>query len=111
MAKSSKFMTFLPGNHDVPLSQNDENTGISILELALKNKLDIDSTCGGMGTCGTCMVVVEAGLELMSERNEIETEFAQERGLKPNERLSCQNVACAGLVLKVSHKKRLYKSK
>jgi 2Fe-2S ferredoxin len=106
MAKTRKFMTFLPGPCDVPLSHNPEHT---ILDLALKAKIDMDHTCGGNGTCGTCMVYVEKGLEEFGERNDIEAEFAQERGLAPHERLSCQNYPHEGLVVTVPRKTRLYK--
>ena len=106
-SKSGKCMTFLPGELDVPVSQDCE----SILDLALKAGLDMDHTCGGNGTCGTCMIEVCEGLEKFKPRNEIEQEFADERGLKDFERLSCQNRPQEGLIVKVPHKTDLYKSK
>lgn len=106
-SKSGKYMTFLPGDVRVSVSQDCE----SILDLALRAGIDMDHTCGGNATCGTCMVEVLQGLEKLEERNEIEREFAEERGLKPQERLSCQNRPLDGLVVKVPHKTDLCKSK
>jgi 2Fe-2S ferredoxin len=101
-------MTFLPGDHLVRMSQDREET---VLSLGIEAGLDIDHTCGGNGTCGTCLVEVVEGLEKLNERTEQELEMGEDRKFKPNERLSCQIQACDGLVVKVSHKTDLYKSK
>ena|GEM_PF-1875107 len=107
-AKSGKFMTFLPGEHLVRLSQDREE---SVLEVGLKAGLDIDNTCGGNGTCGTCLIEVVSGSELLNERTEQELEMGEDRKFLANERLSCQVIACDGLVVMVSHKTDLNKSK
>lgn len=99
--KSRIYGTFLLNDEIVPVS----HPGQSILEAALQADFDLDHTCGGHGTCGTCLVHVEEGLEKFTERNEIEAEMAQDRGFDSHERLACQNVACANLVLKVPRKK------
>jgi 2Fe-2S ferredoxin len=75
--------------------------GETLLEAALREKIEIPHSCGGHGTCGTCRVLVLSGIENLSERNEIEKEFAEERGFLPIERLCCQNLAVPGLVLKI----------
>ncbi len=62
----------------------------SLLDVALNNKLEIGHSCGGMGSCGTCRVIVLEGLELLNPRNEVEQEIADTRGFQPNERLACQ---------------------
>jgi len=107
-AKSGKFMTFLPGDHLVRVSQDQEE---SVLSVGLRAGLDIDNTCGGNGTCGTCLVEVVEGAELLNERTEQELEMGEDRKFAANERLSCQIHACEGLVVRVSHKTDLYKSK
>ena len=107
-AKSGKYMTFQPGEHLVRLSQDREE---SVLDVGLKAGLDIDHTCGGFGTCGTCLIEVVSGSELLNERTEQELEMSQDRQFRDNERLSCQIQACEGLVVKVSHKTDLRKSK
>ena len=107
-AKSGKFMTFLPGDHLVRVSQDREE---SVLEVGLKAGLEIDHTCGGNGTCGTCLIEIVEGSEHLNERTEQELEMGEDRKFFANERLSCQVIACEGLVVKVSHKTDLYKSK
>jgi len=105
--KSGIYGTFLLNQEIVPVSHPDQ----SILEAALKAGVDLDHTCGGYGTCGTCLIEVEEGLEKFSERNEIEAEMAQDRGFGPHERLACQNSVHKDLVLTASRKKDSYKSK
>ena len=73
--------------------------GESILEAALKSKIPLDHSCGGFGTCGTCRIFVKEGLEQLDDRNEIELEMAADRGFGPQERLACQTLPCAGLVI------------
>jgi 2Fe-2S ferredoxin len=76
--------------------------GETILEACLRNHFDIDHSCGGMGTCGTCRVVVEKGLELFEAPEEIEQEIIRDRQFQQNERLSCQNKVKNDLVLKTA---------
>ncbi|MCF6286340.1 MAG: (2Fe-2S)-binding protein [Candidatus Hydrogenedentes bacterium] len=38
------------------------------------------------GSCGTCVIVIESGMEGLASRNELEDDM----GLKDNERLACQ---------------------
>ena len=91
-------MTFLPDDLDVEVSHKMS----SVLEVAVAEGLEIDHTCGGHGTCGTCRVWVEVRLEKLGERNEIEKEMAEDRGFAPGERLACQIPALPGLVIKRS---------
>lgn len=67
-------------------AQHQDETLLSVL---MRNNVPIHSSCGGMGTCTTCRVVIieDRGLE---SRNELEQEAASERGFDTNERLSCQ---------------------
>ena len=74
--------------------------GQTILDAILSADLEIDHTCGGMGTCGTCRVFVEQGLETFQEPGEIESEIRNQRGFARNERLCCQNLAAPGLILR-----------
>ena len=77
-------------NKSVVASQED-----TILEALLKAKIPIDHSCGGMASCGTCLVEVESGLENFSDRNELEVEMAEDRKFRKEERLACQN-SCSG---------------
>lgn len=64
--------------------------GESLLDVALKSQLPLHHSCGGMGTCGTCRVIIREGLEWLPPPNEIEQEMIQDRGFPPAERLACQ---------------------
>lgn len=70
----------------------------SVLDLALKLKIEISHSCGGHGTCGTCRVFIDS--IPLAARNEIEAEMAADRQFADNERLSCQVEACAGLKIR-----------
>jgi 2Fe-2S ferredoxin len=93
-------VTFLPSEFVAEVSQKDEN----LLESALHAGFELDHSCGGFGTCGTCRVFVEEGLEKISARNEIEKEMADDRGFLSNERLSCQIKPEASLIVRVPRK-------
>ena len=69
----------------------------TVLDVILAHKIPIATSCGGMGTCGTCRIEVLEEPDGLSARNEIEEEFARDRGFKDNERLACQIEACVGL--------------
>jgi 2Fe-2S ferredoxin len=94
-AQASLSFRILPENIDVPASQNQ-----SILEALVEAEVEIDHSCGGMGTCGTCRIFVEFGLEKFEDRSEAEQEIAGERQFLKNERLSCQNRVKSGLILR-----------
>lgn len=96
-SKSGKFISFLPGHRDVPVSQKDH----SVLDVALRAKVALNHTCGGYGTCGTCRVFVTQGLEKLGPRNDIEAEMAQDRAFQASERLACQIEPVDGLVMEV----------
>lgn len=76
---------FLPD--DVKFAVAAEET---ILSVALKNHIELSHSCGGMGSCGTCMIEIRSDLKQLTPRNEVESELAQELGLQAHERLACQ---------------------
>lgn len=80
-------ITILPENQAVEASH-----GVTILEALTTNKVRIDHSCGGMGSCGTCRVHIVSGAEGLANRTEIEQEMAQDRGFTGQERLACQTV-------------------
>lgn len=98
-AKSGIYISFLPDHLDVLVSQKDQ----SVLDVALRVGVSIDHTCGGFGTCGTCLVNIIDGCENLSPRNEIEAEMASDRKFNDCERLACQLTPVNGL--KVETKK------
>lgn len=66
--------------------------GQTVLDAILEAGLEIDHSCGGNATCGTCRVIVRSGVDRLPARNEIEQEFASDRSMADNERLCCQLV-------------------
>lgn len=65
----------------------------SILDIATKNNIDIDHSCGGVCACSTCHVMVRQGLESCNEPTEDEDDMLElAPGLQPESRLACQCV-------------------
>ncbi len=87
--------------------------GCTLLEALESENIKIDHSCGGMGTCGTCRVILlqPEGLD----RNSIEQEMANEKSFAKNERLACQLMASENLKISLEPQKRYesdwYKSK
>ena len=73
----------------------------SVLEVALKNKIPIDNSCGGSGSCGTCRIFVQSDLEKLEPRNDVEQAMADDRGFPDDERLACQICPHDGLIVDV----------
>ncbi len=76
-----------------PITINDVESGQSILEVALKNDINLHHNCGGVCACSTCHVYVEKGEDLVEELSDKEEDFI-DRAINPrlNSRLSCQCV-------------------
>lgn len=89
-------MTFLPMNKTLPFKEGD-----SVLDVALRNKIPLGHSCGGMGSCTTCRIFVENSVEELNERTEVEREITEGRGFAENERLSCQLEASPGLIVRI----------
>lgn len=89
-------MTFLPCDKRVSIKP-----GQTVLDVALSNGVELDHSCGGMGSCTTCRVFVESPLENLSERTDLERERAEERGFLENERLACQLEAMDEMVVRI----------
>ena len=73
----------------------------TLLEACLSNEIEIDHSCEGGASCGTCRVIITEGLEDIGQRNELEQDMADDRNFKPEERLACQ------ISLKSSYKFKL----
>ncbi len=91
-------VTFLPMNVTVEvdpaeLPYGDHGLPGSILDIALKNKVDIDHACGGVCACSTCHVVVRKGLATCNESTDDELDMLDNAyAVEMNSRLSCQCV-------------------
>lgn len=63
----------------------------SILEVALKNNIELHHNCGGVCACSTCHLYVESGENFIEELSDREEDFI-DRAVNPrlNSRLGCQ---------------------
>jgi len=73
----------------------------SVLEVALKHGIPLDHSCGGMGSCTTCRVLVEVSAHPLPPRNDLEQEIADMRGFQDHERLACQLPPSPGLEVRL----------
>ena len=69
----------------------------SILEVALKNDIELHHNCGGVCACSTCHLYVEAGEQYIEELTDKEEDFI-DRAVNPrlNSRLGCQCMLLEG---------------
>ena len=69
----------------------------TILEICLKNDIELHHNCGGVCACSTCHVYVDQGDEFLEELNDREEDFI-DRAVSPriNSRLGCQCVLQEG---------------
>jgi len=67
--------------------------GESLLELALKNDIELHHNCGGVCACSTCHLYLDEGEEYVEELSDKEEDFI-DRAVNP--RLSCQCVLLDG---------------
>jgi 2Fe-2S ferredoxin len=69
------------------------DTGTSICEAMLENKINIEHACDMSCACTTCHVVVREGFRSLGEMDETEEDLLDRAwGLEPNSRLSCQAI-------------------
>lgn len=80
-----------------PVTLTNVEAGDSILEIALKNDIELHHNCGGVCACSTCHVYVEKGEEFLPDITDREEDFI-DRAVNPklNSRLGCQCVLEAG---------------
>jgi 2Fe-2S ferredoxin len=80
--------------------------GLSVLEIAHKNDIDIEGACEGSLACSTCHVIIDPEwYELLKEASEDEEDMLDLAfGLSPTSRLGCQIIITEeldGLVVKL----------
>jgi 2Fe-2S ferredoxin len=70
----------------------DAPLGLSVLEIAHKNRIDIEGACEGSLACSTCHVVVDPGwYDLIKKASEDEEDMLDLAfGLTATSRLGCQ---------------------
>lgn len=80
-----------------PITFENIEDGQSLLEVALKNDINLHHNCGGVCACSTCHLYVETGDNFLEELNDREEDFI-DRAINPrmNSRLGCQCVLQEG---------------
>lgn len=80
-----------------PITLSNVEDGQSLLEIALKNDIDLHHNCGGVCACSTCHLYVDAGDEFLEELSDKEEDFI-DRAVNPRltSRLGCQCVLLGG---------------
>ncbi len=69
----------------------------SVLEVALKNDIELHHNCGGVCACSTCHIYIDKGDEFLEELSDKEEDFI-DRAVNPriNSRLGCQCILLDG---------------
>lgn len=80
-----------------PVTIEGAPAGDSILEVALKNNIELHHNCGGVCACSTCHLYVQQGETHLEELTDREEDFI-DRAVNPrlNSRLGCQCVLLDG---------------
>lgn len=76
-----------------PVTLESVEPGFSLLEVALKNDIELHHNCGGVCACSTCHLYVQKGDSFLEELSDKEEDFI-DRAVNPrlNSRLGCQCV-------------------
>ena len=76
-----------------PITLTNVEDDQSILEVALKNNINLHHNCGGVCACSTCHLYINNGDEFLEELSDKEEDFI-DRAVNPriNSRLGCQCV-------------------
>lgn len=71
--------------------------GQTLLEIALKNDIELHHNCGGVCACTTCHLYIDKGMEFIDELSDREEDFI-DRAVNPrlNSRLGCQSLLLVG---------------
>ena len=80
-----------------PVTLNNIESGQTLLEIALKNDIELHHNCGGVCACTTCHLYIEDGMDSIDELSDREEDFI-DRAVNPtlNSRLGCQSLLLEG---------------
>lgn len=80
-----------------PLTLESLEAGQTLLEICLKNDIELHHNCGGVCACTTCHLYIEKGMENIDEITDKEEDFI-DRAVNPrlNSRLGCQSLLLDG---------------
>ena len=71
--------------------------GQTLLEIALKNDIELHHNCGGVCSCTTCHLYIEKGLEFIDKMERRENDYLNRViGRRSDSRLGCQSLLMEG---------------
>lgn len=81
----------------------EAEVGETVLDVALRNGIDIEHACEKSCACTTCHVIVREGFNSLNPSDDLEEDMLDKAwGLEPDSRLSCQAVvATTELVVEI----------
>lgn len=80
-----------------PIEIKEVKSGLSVLEVALLNNIDLHHNCGGVCACSTCHLYVNNGENSLEEISDKEEDFIDRaRNPKISSRLGCQCILLDG---------------
>src|SRR4026208_1712760 len=76
-----------------PITIENLEPNQTLLEICLKNDIDLHHNCGGVCACTTCHLYIDKGMEYVDEITDKEEDFI-DRAVNPrlNSRLGCQSL-------------------
>ena len=76
-----------------PLILENVDAGQTLLEIALKNDIELHHNCGGVCACTTCHIYIDKGMDHIDEISDKEEDFI-DRAVNPRltSRLACQSL-------------------
>ena len=75
--------------------------GTTILEAARAHSVGLANCCGGQALCTTCRVVIESGVENLSDIADHEYDMLDLLRIGPSYRLACQTRVYGDVVVRV----------
>jgi len=71
----------------------EADKGDSVLNIILKNDIDLEHACEKVCACTTCHVIIREGFDSIEESDELEDDMLDKAwGLEPESRLGCQAI-------------------
>ena len=71
----------------------EAEAGETVLNVVLKNNIDVEHACEKVCACTTCHMVIREGFDSLEESDELEDDMLDKAwGLEPESRLGCQAI-------------------
>ncbi|RMG56089.1 MAG: 2Fe-2S ferredoxin [Acidobacteria bacterium] len=89
-------ITFLPSGRVCPVEE-----GTTILQASRAHQIGLSHCCGGRALCTTCRVIVQQGIDHLSDIEEHEYDMLELLHLGPSYRLGCQARIYGDVVVRI----------